>query len=591
MARTKQTARRGRSNYGLGGVAQPTATFPPPTTAAADSGSDEEDDDDDDSQVVTLPTVSVGMSALLFQEELSDVTFVVEGERVFAHRLVLATRSEVFRAMLYPAEQLPLVIEVQDTKLDAFKLLLTYLYTDRADLTGPAALFGALHVSRKYCIEGLRAIATHFMTGGLKVDNCCVLLETVPDMAPQALSFICDNADDVIRHPSFLSISKRWLMRLLKDDRLGASEADLFIALVLWGKAQLGADGDAQDEADGKQDEHGGAEEEAEADDEEDDDDDDAEDEDIIANASTALDATTAAKMREVLDELLPLIRFPLLSSQELALLVSPSQLLDAQAMLSLFTYIGCPNEEIRQQMIMPFSTKPRSGGGGSSLYEGEWSQTAKDNRVMVHQGGRAVVHNGGCLMGLWCRAEKPLPSRAFAYYEVLLTHNTGCYQSMGVSLKDAAIQQNTRLGLNDKTWVVRMYNNSNDRTYNGAYHKSQYKAYNNQWMTNDRVSVLIDMRKGTMTMFRNGQDLGVAHDNLPTRKHQLYPIVELCHNSGLAFVDPKANMFTPKRGSDGKIVLQRNANSKGLLNVKLPKAKKKKKGRPVGARSRNRRR
>eukprot|EP01006_Ploeotia_vitrea_P037086 TRINITY_DN66089_c4_g1_i4.p1 TRINITY_DN66089_c4_g1~~TRINITY_DN66089_c4_g1_i4.p1 ORF type:complete len:105 (-),score=51.76 TRINITY_DN66089_c4_g1_i4:80-394(-) len=104
MARTKQTARRGRSNYGLGGVAQPTATFPPPTTAAADSGSDEEDDDDDDSQVVTLPTVSVGMSALLFQEELSDVTFVVEGERVFAHRLVLATRSEVFRAMLYPAE-------------------------------------------------------------------------------------------------------------------------------------------------------------------------------------------------------------------------------------------------------------------------------------------------------------------------------------------------------------------------------------------------------------------------------------------------------------------------------------------------------
>lgn len=37
------------------------------------------------------------MDALISDRDLSDVTFVVEGERIHAHRVILAARCEYFR--------------------------------------------------------------------------------------------------------------------------------------------------------------------------------------------------------------------------------------------------------------------------------------------------------------------------------------------------------------------------------------------------------------------------------------------------------------------------------------------------------------
>ena len=86
------------------------------------------------------------MEALLNDESLSDVTFVVCDARIPAHRLVLITHSEYFRAMLtagFREGQEPVAkrartsgqeaateIRIGETTPEAFRALLRYLYTD-----------------------------------------------------------------------------------------------------------------------------------------------------------------------------------------------------------------------------------------------------------------------------------------------------------------------------------------------------------------------------------------------------------------------------------------------------------------------------
>jgi len=78
------------------------------------------------------------MAALLSDPSRADVTFVVEGEKIKAHSVLLAARSEYFERMLCggfaeagssaagSAAQIP----IQNTTPAAFRALLRYLYTD-----------------------------------------------------------------------------------------------------------------------------------------------------------------------------------------------------------------------------------------------------------------------------------------------------------------------------------------------------------------------------------------------------------------------------------------------------------------------------
>eukprot|EP00959_Pyramimonas_sp_CCMP1952_P133853 2799216-Pyramimonas_sp.AAC.1 len=61
-----------------------------------------------------------------------DVCFVVEEQRVPAHRCILSARSAYFRAMLSDGfrESDNLEIHIHDTSCAAFQALLKYLHTD-----------------------------------------------------------------------------------------------------------------------------------------------------------------------------------------------------------------------------------------------------------------------------------------------------------------------------------------------------------------------------------------------------------------------------------------------------------------------------
>nr|XP_054761238.1 ankyrin repeat and BTB/POZ domain-containing protein 3-like [Lytechinus pictus] len=113
--------------------------------------------------------------------EMSDVTFVVEGRRFYAHKIVLVTASKRFKAMLSDRmldPQKP-IVEITEFSYHIFQLLMQYLYNGSTE---------NLHVKPSELPE-LLAAANHFVLTGLQL-HCERLL---------SIDLAWDNATTVYR--------------------------------------------------------------------------------------------------------------------------------------------------------------------------------------------------------------------------------------------------------------------------------------------------------------------------------------------------------------------------------------------------------
>lgn len=115
------------------------------------------------------------------REELSDVSFLVEGQEVFANRALLAVRSDYFDAMLFGGmsesrmmddeEEERKPIELQDISHNVFVKVLEYLYTDTvSDLTWDLGI-PLLIASEQFMLERLKALCEDRIRKEITVDN------------------------------------------------------------------------------------------------------------------------------------------------------------------------------------------------------------------------------------------------------------------------------------------------------------------------------------------------------------------------------------------------------------------------------------
>ena len=123
-------------------------------------------------RVRELPSARISEFGSLLDDPTSvDVTFVVNNERIPAHRTILAARSTYFRTMfssgMKEAQEGNDII-VQDTSPAAFRAMLLYLYTEGNDIivqdTSPAAF---------------RALLLYLYTDELAFDDSVELLVDV----------------------------------------------------------------------------------------------------------------------------------------------------------------------------------------------------------------------------------------------------------------------------------------------------------------------------------------------------------------------------------------------------------------------------
>lgn len=88
-------------------------------------------------EVMHMTNLSENIGALYLSDEFSDITLIVCGQRFNGHKVILAARSQYFRALLFGGlkESVQDEIELNGTTLPAFKELLKYIYTGHLTLT------------------------------------------------------------------------------------------------------------------------------------------------------------------------------------------------------------------------------------------------------------------------------------------------------------------------------------------------------------------------------------------------------------------------------------------------------------------------
>lgn len=163
------------------------------------------------------------MAQLCMCSDYSDVTFCVEKQRLPGHRVILAARSEYFRALLYGglAESTQSEIGL-NIPIEAFKALLRYIYSGYMSLTQMREehILDTLGLANQYGFIELEQSISDYLRQLLSLDNACAILDAARLYSLTALTDVCHaffdrHADQLLTHESFKTLSQVSLFKIL----------------------------------------------------------------------------------------------------------------------------------------------------------------------------------------------------------------------------------------------------------------------------------------------------------------------------------------------------------------------------------------
>ncbi|XP_061077761.1 ankyrin repeat and BTB/POZ domain-containing protein 2 isoform X1 [Conger conger] len=170
-----------------------------------------------------LPTISEAKPNLSAQldphflnnKEMSDVTFQVEGKPFYAHRVLLITASDRFRALLGASgsdssAQDCKSIQISDIKYTIFQMMMSYLYCGGVE-SMKVAMPDVLELLSAASLFQLRALQRHcevICTQSIDLDNAVSVYQTAKAHRAAELSAFCEgyflrNIPDLLERDSF----------------------------------------------------------------------------------------------------------------------------------------------------------------------------------------------------------------------------------------------------------------------------------------------------------------------------------------------------------------------------------------------------
>uniref|UniRef100_A0A915A847 BTB/POZ domain-containing protein 9 n=1 Tax=Parascaris univalens TaxID=6257 RepID=A0A915A847_PARUN len=175
--------------------------------------------------------------------DCSDVMLKVEGVVFPAHRVILAARSEYFRALLFNGmrETRDTEVELVDTPVNGFKMLLKYIYTGKLSLSSlkEELVLDILGLAHKYGFSELELSISEYLKAVLNVRNMCTIYDAAHLYSLWSLSDVCLNfadkhASEVLSTQGFLQLSASAVELMIQRDSLCAPEIDIFRAVREW---------------------------------------------------------------------------------------------------------------------------------------------------------------------------------------------------------------------------------------------------------------------------------------------------------------------------------------------------------------------
>mmetsp|Transcript_74769 Transcript_74769/g.139590 ORF Transcript_74769/g.139590 Transcript_74769/m.139590 type:complete len:512 (+) Transcript_74769:72-1607(+) len=166
---------------------------------------------------VAVHTLIENMRRLLNNPDFSDITFIVQGQRIHAHKAILVAQCEHFRAMFTGgrfAESSQNQIEIPQWTHTAFLAMLEWLYTGRTPRELSAAhLTEVLGLADHYTLDGLKHVCENVLLHSVEIDNVCALLQHADQFMANELkrycvTFIIKNFEAIAHTDSFEELKK-----------------------------------------------------------------------------------------------------------------------------------------------------------------------------------------------------------------------------------------------------------------------------------------------------------------------------------------------------------------------------------------------
>ena len=183
----------------------------------------------------------VEMNALRKSEQLCDVILEVEGQRVPAHRIVLASLSEYFRAMFTGemAESKQKVVTINGIEKASLKNLIDYAYTATIDVS-EENVQSILPAASALQFEDVKRACSEFLRRQLDADNCLGIkvfaeVHGCNDLKMAATVFSSHYFSQVRKREEFLKLSLDEIQSFLSNDQLNVkSEFEVYEAAMEW---------------------------------------------------------------------------------------------------------------------------------------------------------------------------------------------------------------------------------------------------------------------------------------------------------------------------------------------------------------------
>lgn len=186
--------------------------------------------------------VMEAVKKLYNDETTADVHFIFKtGERLPAHKYLLAAASDVFYAMFYGSIKEKGNVKIDDASAVGFMEFLQFFYFNTIRLT-IENISDVMNLGQKYNITECSNLCVRFLIERLTSDNVCqihslaVLFER-NDLKMECETFIKSHTDEVLNSPSFLWSDRSVLNYILKSDELLCAETQVFRAAMSWVKS------------------------------------------------------------------------------------------------------------------------------------------------------------------------------------------------------------------------------------------------------------------------------------------------------------------------------------------------------------------
>lgn len=163
---------------------------------------------------------------------------------IVGHKVILAARSEYFRALLYGGLSESGQNEVKlKVPLEAFRIILKYIYTGKINLRlltpQMNLILDTLGLSNLFGYTELKDEIAGFLKNSLHLSNVCNILDASRLYELHSLTLICykfidKHAEELLSHDSFKYLYKDSLVILLARDSFFVPEIKIFNAIKGW---------------------------------------------------------------------------------------------------------------------------------------------------------------------------------------------------------------------------------------------------------------------------------------------------------------------------------------------------------------------